>query len=261
MTRLGILDIVAGTTALNRLWSRGGCPVSFHAPTDAESFRIRAGLIRTCLDQLESRLGLQVSHDILERLLTILARGQGSMFTAWRVADRLQLSLKGLKSCINELVELSMLRILPPFEEGSGQASPDASKLYLRDSGLLHAFLDIKDHAQLTARPVAGTSWEGFVIENLLSQAPEGTRAGFYRTGEGAEMDLVLDLPGGDGVWAIEIKHNIKTRLKKSFHSARLEIQPDRCYFVHSGQERIQVMEGVEGVGLEAMARMVRDAC
>jgi predicted AAA+ superfamily ATPase len=258
MVRLGILNIPAGITALNKLWSRGGYPASFHTSTDAESLRIRSDLIEDCLEELASRLGSGIQRDSLERLLAILARGQGSMFTPWRVADRLQLSLTDLKSCIKELADLPMLRVLPPYGAAAGEQLLEHSKLYLRDSGLMHALLGIRDHTQLSGRSVAGPSWEGFVVENLLSLAPDGARAGYYRNEAGAEMDLVLDLPG-DGIWAIEIKRNIKTRLKKSFHDARADIQPDRCYFVHAGQERMKVMNGVEGIGLEAMARIIRN--
>lgn len=145
------------------------------------------------------------------------------------------------------------MRRLPPFHGNTGKRLVKSPKIYLRDSGLLHALLGIGDHNALAGHPVVGASWEGFVIENLLDVAPARTVATFYRTSAGAEVDLVLDLPGGER-WAIEIKRGLTARPEKGFHVACRDLAPARRFVVYSGEARFPVSAEVEGIGVRALA-------
>ena len=131
--------------------------------------------------------------------------------------------------------------------------------MYIRDSGLVHALLGIGDYNELAGHPVVGASWEGFVIENLLAAAPPRTRSGFYRTSAGAEIDLVLKLPGGRGTWAIEIKKGLTVSSSKGFHHARADLSPARTFIVHAGEERYPVADDAEAIGLREMARLLAE--
>lgn len=129
----------------------------------------------------------------------------------------------------------------------------------MRDSGIVHALLGIEDHNALAGHPVVGGSWEGFVIENLLSAAPPGTTASFYRTRAGAEMDLVLELPRNRWRWAIEIKRGLTPNPGKGFHSARKALEPTCSFIVHSGDERYPLAKDIEAVGLKDMAAILNE--
>jgi len=127
-------------------------------------------------------------------------------------------------------------------------------KTYVRDSGLVHALLGIEAFDELLGHPVVGPSWEGFVIENLLAAAPTRTRASFYRTARGAEIDLLLELGGRNGTWAIEIKSGLAPKIEKGFHIALEDLQPNKAFIVYSGQERYPKADGIEVIGLRALA-------
>jgi hypothetical protein len=125
-------------------------------------------------------------------------------------------------------------------------------RIYVRDSGLTHALLRIPDYNRLSGHPVFGASWEGFIIENILSTAPEGTRPSFYRTSVGAETDLVLNLPDGKR-WAIEIKSGLEPKVGKGFYNAIEDIKSNQSYLVFSGTEGYPISNEINAIGLEKM--------
>ena len=131
-------------------------------------------------------------------------------------------------------------------------------KTYVRDSGLVHALLGIESYDELLGHPVVGASWEGFVIESLVAVSPPRTRAGFYRTARGAEIDLLLELGGKHGTWAIEIKRGLAAKIGKGFHIALDDIQPDRAFVVYSGTDRFPKGGGIEAVGVRELAEQLR---
>lgn len=129
-------------------------------------------------------------------------------------------------------------------------------KVYVRDSGVVHALLGIPNLEALLGHPVAGASWEGFVLESLISVAPEGTESYFYRTSAGAEIDLVLVLPGG-ARWAVEVKRSLSPRPERGFHSACADIAPERRWVVYPGTERYPLGNDVEAVGLVSLCDLL----
>jgi hypothetical protein len=138
-----------------------------------------------------------------------------------------------------------------------GKRLVKSPKVYVRDSGLVHTLLGIGGMDALLGHPVAGTSWEGFAIENLMAVAPEGTRASFYRTSAGAEIDLLLELPE-NRLWAVELKRGLAPKLEKGFHHAREDVMPERSFVVYSGQDRYKLAEDVEAISLEELMRTLQ---
>jgi uncharacterized protein len=148
------------------------------------------------------------------------------------------------------MVDLMLVRRLPPWSSNAGKRLVKAPKVYVRDSGLAHALLGIRTLEDLLGHPVAGLSWEGLIIEALIAAAPRGTNAHFYRTAAGAEIDLLLMLPG-NRLWAIEIKRSLAPKAEKGFHLACLDVAPHRACVVYPGKERFPLMSDIDAIGLD----------
>lgn len=259
MNPLDVLEAAEDADAMARLWVRGGFPDSFLAADDADSLAFRQNFIRTYLERDIPQFGRRVPAETLERLWTMLAHSQGTLLNASKLASGLSISAPTVTSYIDLLVDLLLVRRLRPFHTNSGKRLVKSPKVYVRDSGIVHALLGIADYEALAGHPVVGPSWEGFVIENLLAAAPPRTAASFYRTAAGAEMDLVLELPGKQGLWAIEIKRGLSTTPGKGFHNAREDLKPKRSFIVYSGEDRYPVTEETEAIGLKEMTALLAE--
>ncbi len=236
------------------LWIRGGYPDSYLAEDTAESYALRKDFIRTYLERDVPMFGPRLPAETLERLWMMLAHSQGGLLNASRLAGNLAVSGQTVARYIDLLVDLLLIRRLQPFHANVKKRLIKSPKIYVRDSGLLHALLGIIDHDGLYGHPVVGASWEGFVVENLLTAAPEHSRASFYRTSSGAEVDLLLELPGG-ALWAVEVKFGTAPKCEKGFYRACEDICPDHCFVVYSGMDRYPLGRQVEAIGVEELAR------
>jgi uncharacterized protein len=254
MQPFNLLEIESDDKSRDRLWLRGGFPDSYLAKTDADSLSLRRNFIRTYLERDIPQFGFRIPAETLERLWTMLAHSQGTLLNASRLAMSLSVSAPTVTNYIDLLVDLLLVRRLRPYQNNIGKRLVKSPKVYVRDSGLLHALLGIKDVNELAGHPVVGTSWEGFVIETLLAAAPEHSIKSFYRTSAGAEIDLILELGGTHGMWAIEIKKGLRTNLGKGFQNARKDLQPFKSFVVYAGQERYPISENIEAIGLQELA-------
>ena len=135
--------------------------------------------------------------------------------------------------------------------------SVKSPKVYVRDSGIAHALLGIRDKETLLGHPVVGQTWESFAMETLIAAAPDGTDAHFYRTSNGTEIDLVLTLPGGN-LWAIEIKRSSTPKVERGFHSACADLKPKRQFVVYPGNERFPLDDVTDAIGVAALAKEVQ---
>lgn len=253
-------DVPAETATTTALWVRGGFPDSLLAANDDDSLAFRRNLIHTYLERdVSAFTGRRLPAETLERLWTMLAHGQGTLLNAAKLAASLALSGPTVSGYIDLLVDLLLVRRLRPFHANVGKRLVRSPKIYIRDSGLVHALLGIDGHGTLAGHPVAGASWEGFVIENLLAVAPPGTAASFYRTRAGAEIDLLLELPGGKGTWAVEVKLALSPRVSRGFHHACEDVAPNRAFLVSAGEGRYPLSADVEVVGLRELASMLID--
>jgi predicted AAA+ superfamily ATPase len=259
MGPLDVLESGKGEAERQTLWLRGGFPDSFLARSDAESLMLREDFIRTYLERDVPQFGPRIPAETLERFWTMLAHGQGTLLNASRLAAGLSVKAPTVARYVDLLADLLLVRRLPPFHANTGKRLVKSPKTYVRDSGILHALLAIKDHNALAGHPVVGASWEGFVIENLLAVAPERTLASFYRTSAGAEIDLVLDLPKGER-WAIEIKRGLTAKPERGFHVACDDLQPARRFVVHSGDARFPLSADLEAIGVCELAESLAKA-
>lgn len=256
---LDVLEAESAGHAATTLWVRGGFPDSFLAASDADSLGFRENFIRTYLERDVPQFGWRIPAETLERLWTMLGHSQGTLLNASKLASGLSVSAPTVTRYIDLLVDLLLVRRLKPFHGNTGKRLVKSPKVYVRDSGLLHALLGIEDHNELAGHPVVGPSWEGFAIENLMSVVPPRTSASFYRTSAGAEIDLLLELPGRRGLWAIEIKHGLSANPRRGFHNAREDLNPHRSFVVYSGEDRYPVAGGIEAIGLKDMTALVNE--
>jgi hypothetical protein len=253
MGPFNVLEVVKDRQDQDRLWVRGGFPDSYLAENDAESLARRKDFIRTYLERDVPQFGPRIPAETLDWLWTMLAHGQGSLLNASRLAASLSLSAPTVTRYIDLLVDLLLVRRLQPFHGNLGKRLVKSPKVFVRDSGLLHALLGIADYNDLSGHPVVGASWEGFAIENLIAAAPVTTRASFYRTAAGAEIDLILEIPGR-GLWAIEVKRGLTARPERGFHIACEDLQPTRRFVVNGGQDRYPLGPGLEAISVHSLA-------
>ena len=253
---LSVLDTDA--IAQDSLWVRGGFPDSYLAATDEDSLVFRQSFIRTYLERdMAEFVQVRIPAETLERFWIMLAHRQGGLLNMAQLASNLAMSSPSVSQYIDVLTRLLLVRRLTPYSANTRKRLVRSPKIYVRDSGLVHALLGIKQFHDLVGHPIVGASWEGFVIENLLSDAYPRTRASFYRTSAGAELDLVLEIPGFQRPIAIEIKRSFTPSLGKGFHNAISDIEPERAFVVYAGEERYPVAESTEVIGLREMALLL----
>ena len=251
---LAPLDVTeTGGDTHDALWLRGGFPQSFLARGNAGSLNWRRNFLRTYLTRDIPALEPRIPSETLRRLWTMLAHGQGTLLNASRLGTSLSISSPTVARYIDLLVDLLLVRRLAPYHANLGKRLVKSPKIYVRDSGVLHALLAVPTLDALRDHPIAGPSWEGFVVETLINCSPAWTAAYFYRTSAGAEIDLLLELPG-DRLWAIEIKRSLSPKVERGFHIACDDLKTERKLVVYAGKERVPLPHGVEAIGIDALA-------
>jgi uncharacterized protein len=250
------LEVEAGD--LNKLWTRGGFPDSLLATNDAISQRWRLDFIRTYLERDIPLLGPRIPAETLRRFWTMLAHHQSSLLNAAELARALGVDGKTVASYLDLMVDLLLVRRLQPWQSNVGKRLVKSPRVYVRDSGLLHSLLGLTTLDDVLGHPVAGASWEGFVIETIHAVMPDGAQANFYRTAAGAELDLVVTLPGGQR-WAIEIKRSLTPKVERGFHHACLELNPARRIVVYPGDEPYPLGNEIEVLPLRLLGEQLKD--
>jgi predicted AAA+ superfamily ATPase len=244
--RIAIIELTplmlteVGAPRVDELWVRGGFPQSFLAADDRESLRWREDFIRTYLERDIPQLGPRIPAETLRRLWTMLAHNQGGLLNAANIARGLGVSGATVGHYLDLMVDLLLVRRLAPRLGNVGKRLVRSPKIYVRDSGLLHALLGVGDKEGLLGHPVVGASWEGMVIENAIAAAAGGAEPSFYRTSGGAEIDLVLRWPDG-GEWAVEVKRTLAPRVERGLRSALEDLKPQRSFIVYPGGERYRM--------------------
>ncbi len=234
---------------INTLWLRGGFPESLLADSTGDSLEWRLDFIKTYLERDIPQLGPRIPAATLERFWTMLAHNQGSVLNAAHLARNLDVSGVTIGRYLDLMTDLLLIRRLKPWTFNIGKRLVRSPKIYVRDSGITHALLNIEGYNNLLGHPVVGGSWEGFVIENIMSVAPPRMQPYYYRTPGGAELDLVLEFAGGEK-WAIEIKRSSSPKLSKGFHVACEDIQPDKKFVIYSGTDTFPMAEDVTAISL-----------
>lgn len=248
------LEASAGGIAVDDLWVRGGFPDSALAAGDETSMRWRRSFIRTYLERDVPELGPRIPATTLERLWTMLAHRQGGVLNLASLARALEVSGKTVAGYVDLLVDLLLVRRLPPWISNAGKKLVRSPKVYVRDSGIVHALLRLPTYDDLLSHPVVGASWEGFVIENLLNVAGYWVDASFYRSRGGAEADLVLSWRDGRR-WLVEVKRASAGKVRRGFTAAWEDVKPERGFVVYAGTERYPIRRDVEAIGLVELCR------
>ncbi len=259
LSPLSALEVEGSTKARDMLWLRGGFPDSYLAKNDVTSFSLRRDFIKTYLERDVALFGPRIPSALLERLWIMLAHNQGNILNASELARALETSTQSVSRYIDLLVDLLLVRRLVPYRSNIGKRMVKSPKVYVRDSGLVHALLNIIELDQLYGHPVIGRSWEGWVIETLLSVLPWGASAFYYRTRAGAEVDLVIEFSDRT-IWAIEIKRSMSSKPSRGYYAACDDIKPNRCLIVHAGDEQFPISRNVTAIGIRQLAEEIADS-
>jgi len=253
MNPFNVMEVASET---EQLWIRGGFPDSFLAQDEIQSMAWRRDLIRTYLERDIPMFGPRIPAETLRRFWTMLAHSHGGLLNCSKLAASLEVSSPTINRYTDLLTDLLLLRRLMPYHSNVKKRLVKSPKIFIRDSGLLHSLLNLGDLNSLLGHPVAGFSWEGFVIENLIAMAPSGTVPGFYRTSGGAEIDLILELPGGK-LWVMEIKRSLGSKPSRGFYEACEDLKPARKFLVHSGIDRYPLGEKIEAIGVLELGNLL----
>ncbi len=190
----------------------------------------------------------------------MFAHHQGGLLNAAQLARGLGVSGTTIAHYLDLMVDLLLARRLPPRLPNAGKRLVRSPKVYVRDSGLVHALLGLADKEAVLGHPVAGPSWEGTAIENLLAAAGAGeqqVQGSFYRTSHGAEVDLILSWPGGEE-WAVELERSLAPTLERGFHSALADLAPQRAMVVYPGAESYRLAPSVQAIGLAELCKQAQ---
>jgi predicted AAA+ superfamily ATPase len=244
LTGLQLADV--GPSHLDRLWLRGGLPLSYLAETESDSVAWREDYVRTFLERDLANLGVRIPATTMRRFWTMVAHYHGQTWNGAEIARSLAVSQPTVRSYLDALTDALVLRQLQPWHANLNKRQVRSPKVYVRDPGLLHRLLGVDDRHALLGHPKLGASWEGFVLEQLLART-HTTNAWFWGTHGGAELDLLLQHDGG---WiGIEIKRTDAPRVTPSIRRAIDDLGLDRVLVAHAGNRRFALGENVEAIG------------
>ncbi len=251
--RVGFVDLggfelrETGPRSENRLWLRGGFPPSFLAAGDEASYRWRRDFLRSLLERDVPQLGIRIPSETLRRFWQMLAHVHGGVLNLSELGRSLGVSDHTVSRYLDVLVGMYLVRRLPPWFENLSKRQTKSPKVYVRDSGLLHALLSIESRSDLEGHPKLGASWEGFALEQVLARVP-GREAYFWGTHAGAELDLLV-LQGKRRI-GFEFKRADAPSMTKSLHVALEDLRLDRACIVYPGRKRYPVHDRVDAIPL-----------
>ena len=222
---------------LQQLWTRGGFPNSYAAASEQASHPWRQNFIRTYLERDIPQLGPRIPAATLMRFWTMLAHTQGELLNASKLANSLGVESVTVSRYLDLMTDLLLVRRLEPWYGNIKKRLVKSPRTYVRDSGIVHALLQIPNYETLLGHPILGKSWEGFVIETIINTLSPSTHPFFYRTSAGAEIDLVIEF-GLDEYWAVEIKASRSPNPKKGFHIACEDLQVKQKFVVYTGEDK-----------------------
>lgn len=242
-----------GDDQLHRLWFRGGFPQAFLSVSDAEAMEWHAAFGRTFLERDISNLGLMAASEALRRFWMMLAHYHGQIWNGSRLAEAMGVNRATVDRYRDILAGTFMVRLLPPWFENLGKRLVKSPKVYLRDSGVLHQLLGMKERMDLPRHPRYGASWEGFALEQTL--IAHGQRdAYFYGTQRGAELDLLLLRRGGR--WGFEFKCTDAPRTTKSMHIALDDLKLEHLWVIYPGTLRYPMTDKITALPLREIHRV-----
>ncbi len=261
--RIGLIELTPFTIEeverninfeLNKFWLRGGYPDSYLASSAQGSILWRENFLRTYVERDIPQLGIQIPALQLRRLLTMCAHNQGQLFNSSKLGESLSVTYQTVRRYIDLMEQTFIVRSLQPFEKNTKKRLVKSPKIYVRDSGLLHRLLQVDDFNSLMGNPVFGASWEGFIIENIISSLRD-CKFSFYRSASGDELDLIIER--GSRRIAVECKASSAPQVTKGFWSAIETVKPDKTYIVSPVPVSYPFKNDVEVCGLSDFVQKV----
>ncbi|GAB4243954.1 MAG: ATP-binding protein [Ekhidna sp.] len=232
------------------LWLKGGFPDSLTADAITISMQWRTAFVKTYLERDIPFFNPRVPAETIGRLWTMLAHMHGATLNVSRLASSLGISGQTVSRYIDLLQGLFLIKQIPPYRKNTGKRITKSPKTYISDSGILHTILQIESMDALNGHPIAGASWEGFVIQNVLGRLGEKGQCFFYRTSGGAEIDLIIKHNDGRLI-AAEIKKNSVPHLERGFYEACSDVKPDEKYVIYTGMDSFYMRNEVLAIGLK----------
>lgn len=249
----GLRLVDVGSEMLTRLWLQGALPPAYTAEGD-DSQRWRDDYIATFLERDLAQLGIRLPATMMRRFWTMLAHFHGQTWNGAELARALGVSEPTIRRYLDALTDALVVRQLTPWHANIAKRQVRSPKVYVRDSGLLHRLLGIGDEVSLLGHPKVGASWEGFVIEQLVTLHRPRDPA-FWATHGGAELDLLLEIEGRRV--GVEVKRTDRPSTTRSMRTAIADLELDHLYVVHAGADRIELDERVTALPCaDALARL-----
>src|SRR2546423_5813999 len=246
-----------GSTHTQQLWQRGGFPRSFLAASDTASHAWREDFIETFLSRDAARFGIELPPEQLRRFWTMLAHLHGGVLNAAELGRAISVDQKSASRYVDILAATFLVRRLPPWFENVGKRLVKAPKIYLRDSGLLHALLGLRTRAEVLSHPRFGLSWEGFAMEQVIGILRAERDAYFWATHGGAELDLLI-VRGGRR-YGFEFKFADTPATTKSMRVAFADLKLETLFVVYAGDRNFRLDTKIEAVSLAKLADRIAD--
>ncbi len=237
-------EVTNGNDVRDRLWLRGGFPPSFLATDETSSMQWRIQYLRDVVERDLSLLGFNLPPERMWRFMQMLAHNHGQLWNKSQLARSLDIGATTAGRYLDAILQTLLVRRLQPFHRNLGKRLIKSPKVYIRDTGILHALLGLKTRQQVLSHPVMGNSWESFVIENIAPFLPIGWELGFWRTSGGSEIDLLL-ISGNVVKIAIEIKAGLTPRPTRGFYQGCKDLAPETAWVIYPG-ERIMPLPKCE---------------
>ncbi|MDF7826289.1 ATP-binding protein [Pontiellaceae bacterium B12227] len=236
--------------SMDTLWFRGGYPASLLSMDDPDAMEWLETFIRTFLERDLNDLEFSLPAVQLRRFWTMLAHSHGQQFNASRLGVSLGVSDRTVRRWLDVLTDTFMVRQIQPWLPNIGKRVVKAPKIYLSDSGIVHRLLGINSMDDLLFHPACGHSWEGFVLQQIMSMMPFLAEVYHYRTYRGAEIDLLLKLPGRSQLTAVEIKRSFAPKVQRGFWNAMEDTECDRAFVIYPGDDSWPIAENVNTLPL-----------
>jgi predicted AAA+ superfamily ATPase len=241
----------------DRLWVRGGFPKTFLARSDRESMEWRQAFIRTFLERDLPALGVNIAADTMRRFWSMLAHYHAQLWNASEIGRSFGVADTTVRNYLDKLTDALVVRQLKPWHENLGKRQVKSPKIFIRDSGLLHALLNLPTKRDIEGHPKLGASWEGFIIDQLVQQLGVSLAETYHwRTHQGAELDLLV-VRGGLRL-GFEVKRTVAPTLTPSMRSAMHDLKLKSLTVVHAGGQTFPLSKQVQAVAFRDVLNAIR---
>jgi len=245
-----------GYDNIPKLWLRGGYPQSFLSKNNEISYGWREAFIKTYLEMDIPQLGIRVPSQQIRRFWTMLSHFNGQLFNASQLAVSLGITAPTVKNYLDILEDTFVVRRLYPYYSNTKKRLVKSPKVYIRDSGLLHTLLRNRNLEDLQSHPSIGSSWEGFIVEQLIGLIPDDWQVFFYRTSAGAEIDLLL-FDSNNRPIAIEVKYSASPKALRGFWNACEDLSCKRGFVIYPGEELFPLSDNVSALPAKSLNQII----